>query len=103
MRARAVAMATSTALLLATGTAAAGTVGIAGDTLRYDAKPGEFNELNVMLQGGEFTIQDGTSGTRDTLFVTARPPCRHDDTPQPSPGLMDAYCPPQGVERIAID
>lgn len=103
MRLPVLALVTSTALLLVTGTAAAGTVGIDGDAVHYEAAPGEFNELYIALQGGEFTIQDGTGGTRDTLPVTARPPCRHDATPQPSPGLMDAYCPPQGVERIAIE
>jgi hypothetical protein len=103
MRAVTLALAVSAALLLVTGTAFAGTVGIDDHTLYYKAAPGEFNELNVMLQSGEFTIQDGTGGTRDTLPVTAKPPCRHDDTPQPSPGLMDAYCPPAGVERIAVE
>jgi hemolysin type calcium-binding protein len=103
VRAAALALVTSTFLLLAAGTAAAGTVGIDGDTLHYEAAPGEFNELYLLLQGGEFTVQDGTSGTRDTLFVHARPPCRRDNTPQPSPGLMDAYCPPAGVTRIAVE
>jgi hypothetical protein len=103
MRAHGLALVTLVALFAATGTATAGTVGIDGDTLHYEASAGEFNELNVMLQGGQFTIQDGTGGTRDTLPVTARPPCRHDDTAGPYPGLIDAYCPPTGVERIAIE
>jgi hypothetical protein len=103
MRLALLALFTSTALLVAGGTATAGTVGIDDDTLHYVAAPGEFNELFIALQGGEFTIQDGTVGNRDTLPVTARPPCRHDETPQPSPGLMDAYCPPAGVERMAIE
>src|SRR3954452_12233222 len=103
MRLALLALFTSTALLVAGGTATAGTVGIDDDTLHYVAAPGEFNELFIALQGGEFTIQDGTVGNRDTLPVTARPPCRHDETPQPSPGLMDAYCPPAGVERIAVE
>ena len=89
-----------TASLFAAGTAVAGTVGIDGDTLRYDAAPGEFNQLAIMLQSGRFTIQDGYSQTRDTLFVTALAPCVRDTTPQPDPGMTDAYCPPR-VTRIA--
>jgi hypothetical protein len=88
--------------LLSAATANAGTVGIDGDALHYEAAPGEFNELYITLQSSRFTIQDGTGGTRDTLFVTARPPCERDATPQPSVGLIDAYCPPAGVARIAV-
>src|SRR4051812_14346405 len=51
MRAHGLALLTIAALLAVTGTATAGTVGIDGDTLHYEASPGEFNELNVMLQG----------------------------------------------------
>jgi Ca2+-binding RTX toxin-like protein len=34
--------------------------------------------------------------------VHATPPCEHDTTAQPSPSLIDAYCPTAGVQRIAI-
>ena len=102
MRLTAFVLVALTASLLAAGTAVAGTVGIDGDTLRYDAAPGEFNQLAIMLQSGRFTIQDGYSQTRDTLFVTALAPCVRDTTPQPDPGMTDAYCPPDGVTRIAV-
>jgi hypothetical protein len=46
--------------LLSAATANAGTVGIDGDALHYEAAPGEFNELYITLQSGRFTIQDGT-------------------------------------------
>jgi Ca2+-binding RTX toxin-like protein len=87
--------------------ASAATVGIedgeSGKVLRYVAEPGEWNELYIMLQSGRFTIQDGTSGTRDTLFVAAEPPCVRDATPLSIPMLIDAYCPPDGVSAIAVD
>jgi Ca2+-binding RTX toxin-like protein len=84
--------------------AGAATVGVEhGGTLRYSAAAGEMNELFVNLQEGRFTIQDGTVGTRDTLYVRATPPCEHDTTPQPSWMLIDAYCPTAGVKRLAID
>ena len=73
-----------------------------GRAVVYDAAPGEYNELSIMLQSGQFTIQDGTLGTRDTLYVQAQPPCEHDQTPQPSTGLIDAFCPASGVSRIAV-
>ena len=41
-----------------------------GGTLQYTAHGGEPNELYISLQD-RLTIQDGTVGTRDTLFVRA--------------------------------
>ena len=103
MRPTALVLVALTASLLAADTAVAGTVGIEGDTLHYVAAPGEFNALTIMLQGDRFTIQDGSTGNRDTLYVTAQPPCYRDATPLPDPGLIDAYCPPAGVNRIAVE
>src|SRR3954469_18877031 len=95
------------AFVALTGQAAAGTVSEperdGGRAVVYQAEPGEFNELSIMLQSGRFTIQDGTTGTRDTLYVTAEAPCEHDQTPQPSTGLTDAYCPAAGVTSISVD
>jgi hypothetical protein len=83
--------------------AGAATVGVGhGGTMRYATAAGELNELYINLQDGRFTIQDGTVGSRDTLYVRATPPCEHDTTPQPSWSLIDAYCPVGGVTRIAI-
>lgn len=107
IRARSLASMLVLAMFAPAAPAAAGTVGIedwaSGKVLHYVAAPGEFNELSIMLQGGRFTIQDGTGGQRDTLAVTAKPPCEHDTTPQPSPGLIDAYCPPDGVTTLAVE
>jgi hypothetical protein len=85
-----------TGSLLFAGYAVASTVGIDGDTLRFDAGPGEFNEVDIMLQSGQFTVQDGTGGP-NTLSVTARPPCQAGFK-----DLIGAYCPAEGVNRIAV-
>jgi hemolysin type calcium-binding protein len=70
-------------------------------SLVYTAAPGEFNELNIMLQGGRMTIQDGTVGSAATLPVSVEPPCE-----PPNSGwvgdMLDAYC-PADVERILVD
>ncbi len=69
--------------------------------LVYTAAAGEYNELNIMLQSGRLTIQDGTSGRASTLPVTAEPPCEAYDNGDSS-GMMDATC-PADVERMLID
>jgi Ca2+-binding RTX toxin-like protein len=84
-----------TASLLGAGGTAASTVSIDGDTLRYDAAPGEFNELNISLQSGEFIVQEGFGSL--SVPVIAQPPC------EASPKtLIGALCPPTGVNRIAV-
>jgi hypothetical protein len=84
-----------TGSVLIAGGAAASTVSIDGDTLRYDAAPGEFNELNISLQSGEFTVQEGEGGP--SVPVTAQPPCEVS-----AKTLIGAFCPPAGVNRIAV-
>ncbi|HEX8085107.1 MAG TPA: hypothetical protein VF529_12520 [Solirubrobacteraceae bacterium] len=77
------------------------TVRIQDGDLVYTAAPGEFNELNITLQGGRFTIQDGTTGFPSTMPVTAEPPCEPYDNEQSS-GMTDATCPPD-AERVLVD
>jgi hypothetical protein len=85
--------------------APAATVGVAdrdgGRTLVYAADPGEFNELTIMLQGGRFTVQDGTVGFRETLPVRAEHPCSPNDSPERM-DMFDAFCPPQGVALLDL-
>jgi hypothetical protein len=73
-----------------------------GTALVYSADAGEYNELSLMLQGGRFTVQDGTTGFRDTLPVRAEPPCSRNDDPY-GMDMIDAYCPPQGVVLLDLD
>ena len=74
-----------------------------GRAFVYTGDPGEFNDLVLSLQGGRFVIQEGSVGRRDTQPVRAEPPCERDGGPNESPGLIDAYCPPQGVDILIIE
>ena len=86
--------------------ALAGTVRVDGESsdrsLVYTAAAGEFNEITINLQSARYAIQDGTTGSRDTLAVEAVPPCVHTMTPPPPAVLLDAYCPSEGVTRLVV-